>query len=412
MKDDSNNGKFSEKRNRRMSLFALLSISFLSMSGMNLSPALNRIAVSFPEETEAAIQSIVTLPSLLVVFSSFLSQPLSKLITRKKTILLGSFIFTASGLMPFFFDSFPIIRLSRMLIGVGIGLIIPLSTTILFSLYSDENQRNSVIGLQSSVTALGSIVATSLVGLLAGINYKLSFLVHLLGVFTFLINLFFLPQDSSERRERIIHEKMLPQNEAKWQERSKPFILFWYLLMFLYMAFLNAFSTKISLFTENSGIGDTNVSALGISLFTIGTFVGGALFGKISRLLRKYTIGIGMFLSGVGLLFLAFASAPIHIYSSGLLTGFGMCMTTPVILVGVVNNSSENNRTLAIAINSAMSNLGLSLSTYITSFMAFLIMGEERTIRKEYQVCAIVLLVFGVLALLAGFWGIHSSKSQ
>ena len=53
----------------------LLSISLLQMSGMNISPALQTLHNRFPSETSESIQTLVTLPSLFMVFASFLAVP-------------------------------------------------------------------------------------------------------------------------------------------------------------------------------------------------------------------------------------------------------------------------------------------------------------------------------------------------
>lgn len=377
-----------------------LSISFLSMAGMNLSPALQQIAVAFPEQSSEAVQSLVTLPSLFIVFTSFLSGPLSSLISKKRTILLGSLIFIVSGCMPYIFSqSFALIRVSRILIGCGLGIMQPLSSSIMFSVFTNPNHRNTVIGWSSCGTAIGSIIATNLAGVLAAIDYRFAFLVHLLGLVTFFVCLFFLPQDSIERQDG--------EGRASLSDKVKTFIggirpsiVIWFLLMFLYMGFLNAFSTKISILVEGDGIGSPSVSALGISLLTVGSFVGSFFYGQISKLLKKFTMVIGITISAVGLFLLSVAQSHLPVYLSGLLTGLGMSMTTPGILINVVNLCNEMSRTLVIAFNSAMSNLGLSLSPYMTAWATMLFFGSGRSIRNEYLVSAATLLLLGACVFI------------
>lgn len=384
-------------------LGVFLSISFLSMSGMNLSSALQQISVAFPEQSSESIQSLVTLPSLFVVFTSFIAGPLSKIISRKRTILLGSLIFVIAGSLPSLTSSFNMIRLSRMLIGCGLGIMQPLSSTIMFSLFNDPYERNTIMGWSSCGTALGSVISTNLAGILAGINYKLTFLVHLVGLLTFFMNLIFLPQDKVDRKT-INKEKNknlgFYQRIRNQLSENNLSIFFWFVMIFIYMGFLNAFSTKIALLVGHYSIGNPSVSALGITLLTVGSFLGSFIFGRISQILKTLTLGIGIAISACGLFFLAIGIKPLPIYLSGILTGFGMSMTTPCILIKVVENSGETNRTMAIAINSAMSNLGLSLSPYLTAWTTVLFFGKMKTIKNEYLISAAVLFIIGLLFLI------------
>lgn len=388
-------------REKTFYLIVLFSISMLQMSGMNVSPALQKIASEFPDVTEEAIQSLVTLPSLFIVFASLCSDYLARRISKKRTILLGSSIFVIAGILPMFTHSFRVIRISRMLIGIGTGIMLPLNTTLLFGLFSDAKQRNTIIGWQSCASALGNVLATTLAGILAGIHYRLTFLVHLLGLLTLLSTLLWLPQDQLEQRQktfgiRLDLRKRLKESLSKINLR----MLLWFLIMFLYMGYLNAFSTKISLLVETSGIGNSAVSALGVSLLTAGSFIGGLFYGKIAHMLKQYTFSAGALGSALGILLMALAHHPLTVYLSSVFTGLGLSVVTPVILVNVVEACEADSRTLVIAVNSAMSNLGLSLSPYLTSATAVLFIGIEKTIRDEYLVSAIALCVMGVIALL------------
>lgn len=389
------------KENARY-LMVHFSVSMLQMAGMNISPALQKIALAFPNVTEEAIQSLVTLPSLFIVFASLCSSTLARWISKRRTILVGSILFIVSGTLPMFFHSFRVIRFSRMLIGIGIGIMLPLNTSLLFSLFSDPNQRNTIMGWQSCASALGNVLATTLAGMLVKSHYRLVFAVHFIGILTFLSTLFWLPQDAIEH-----NRKKALKNAINWKEeccsffyRIKPSTVLWLLTMFLYMGYLNSFSTKISLLVETMGIGDSSVSAMGISLLTVGSFVGGLFYGEIAAILKSYTFTVGTLFSSLGILLMAFAHHPLTIYTSSMLTGLGLALVAPAILVRVVEKSREKDHTMMVAVNSAMSNLGLSLSPYLTSVTAITLIGYSKTIRGEYTVSAIALCLMAIVSLI------------
>lgn len=390
---------FTTENRKTISLIAvLLSISLLQMSGMNISPALQTLHTVFPEQSSESIQTLVTLPSLFMVFASFLAVPCAKYFSKKRTILFGSLCFSISGLIPMVFSSFAALRLSRMMIGASLGLFIPINTTLLFAFFTDPDQRNTIIGWQSCASATGNVIATTLAGVLVQINYKLTFLVHLIGLLTFFLNLFLLPQDETGRRE----EKK--EGEAPLLRKLSGVInrrsVSWLLVSFTYMSYLNCFSTKISLLVESQNIGTSSVSALGISLLTVGSFAGGLCYGQISKILKGLTLPVGLFVSSAGILSLGLAHSVFPVYLSGILAGLGLSMEAPVVVVGLLGEANPDDRILLTAMSSAMSNLGLSMSPYISAFTTSLIIGRDKTLRDEYIVCACVLMIMCIGAFV------------
>ena len=374
----------------------LFSISLLQMSGMNISPALQTLSRVYPNESAESIQTLVTLPSLFMVLASFLASPCSRLFSKKRTILFGCAFFSVAGLIPMVFTSFSALRFSRMLIGAAIGLFLPINSTLLFSFFTDPNERNTVIGWQSCASASGNIIATTVAGMLVQINYKLTFLVHLIGVFTFIVNLVFLPQDYPEKGNP--EEKKGSSFFSRLSSALNRRAVSWLLVSFMYMTYLNCFSTKISLLVESQGIGTSTVSALGITIFTVGSFSGGLFYGKTSRLFREFTLPLGFLLSASGILLLGTAHDTLVVYISSYLVGLGMSMVTPGVVVGLLGNARPDDRIMLSATSSAVSNLGLSLSPYITSFTAFLFLRENKSLRGEYVVCASVLMLMAACA--------------
>ena len=103
-------------------------------------------------------------------------------------------LYTAGGCCAGLFDSIGLVLLMRALVGVGVGMIMPLSTGLL-TYYFPPEKREGLLGLASAANQLGGVIATLLAGLLAGISWRLSFMVYLMGLISIVLCLIFLPND-------------------------------------------------------------------------------------------------------------------------------------------------------------------------------------------------------------------------
>jgi MFS family permease len=157
--------------NRRLSA-AILSVSLLTiMASAAISPALAKIGQAFPGTDKTLIKLILTLPSLTIIPFSLLSGWLAAR-TKKKTILFwGLAIYFAAGVGGGFARSIVELLAIRAFLGVGIGLIMPLSTTLIADFFDGE-ARTKMMGLSGAVNNIGGVVFLSVSGWLACIDWR------------------------------------------------------------------------------------------------------------------------------------------------------------------------------------------------------------------------------------------------
>ena len=77
-----------------------------------------------------------------------------------------------------------------------------------------------------------------------------------------------------------------------------------------------------------------------------------------------------------------------------------LCAHPDYIIVGLLGKARPDDRILLTAMSSAMSNLGLSLSPYVSAFTTMLFFGKGKTLRDEYIVCACVLMIMCIGAFV------------
>jgi MFS family permease len=183
--------------NRRLSA-AILSVSLLTiMASAAISPALAKIGQAFPGTDKTLIKLILTLPSLTIIPFSLLSGWLAAR-TKKKTILFwGLAIYFAAGVGGGFARSIVELLAIRAFLGVGIGLIMPLSTTLIADFFDGE-ARTKMMGLSGAVNNIGGVVFLSVSGWLACIDWRWAFSVYALSLVTMVMTVLWLPEPPAQ----------------------------------------------------------------------------------------------------------------------------------------------------------------------------------------------------------------------
>lgn len=183
-----------------ITLIAIWSISALtSLPGLAISPILGDLTKIFPEATELDIQMLTSLPSLLIIPFILLGGKLTEKVDFIRVLRVGLWLFAASGVLYLIADKMWQLILVSALLGIGAGLIIPLSTGLI-SRYFVGTYRVKQFGLSSAITNVTLVVVTAVTGYLAEVSWHLPFLVYLLPLISILliIKLKNEPQEDSE----------------------------------------------------------------------------------------------------------------------------------------------------------------------------------------------------------------------
>lgn len=179
---------------------SILSLSLLTvMAGAAVAPALNVIQAHFAQSSQTFVQMIISIPALFIVITNFFFPKLCRRLNPRTLVLLGLSLYTAGGCAAGLFDQIGLVLVMRALVGVGVGILMPLSTGLLTDYFPPEKQA-SLLGISSAMNQLGGVIATLLAGLLAGISWRASFLVYLLGLGSILLCLRFLPKGGIPRQ--------------------------------------------------------------------------------------------------------------------------------------------------------------------------------------------------------------------
>ena len=176
-------------------LYTILSISLLTvMAGAAIAPALGVISAHFEGRNPLLIQLIVSLPALFIILTNLLFPRLCRMMKTRTLALTGLALYVLSGAGAFFVDNIWLLLVFRALMGVSVGMIMPLSTGLLAYYFPPEEQAG-LMGLSAAMNQMGGVVATFLAGMLAGISWNYAFQVYLLGLIAVILVALFLPNE-------------------------------------------------------------------------------------------------------------------------------------------------------------------------------------------------------------------------
>ena len=336
-------------------LYTILSISLLTvMAGAAIAPALGVISSHFEGRTPLLIQLIVSLPALFIILTNLLFPWLCRLMKTRTLALTGLALYVLSGAGAFFVDNIWLLLALRALMGVSVGMIMPLSTGLLAYYFPPEEQAG-LMGLSAAMNQMGGVVATFLAGILAGISWNYAFLVYLLGLIAVILVALFLPNERLSGRGGV---------SLSLLRRFHPSVMGMFLVMVLFFIYPTNFALTAS----------GSLSEIGVTLTMVGldvvAFLVGLLFGALMKRFAaqmKYVAPLGF---AAGYLCLAIGGSLVWLLFGSAFIGIANGIGVPYLnTIGSVKAGKEAATTVMPLLSAALY-LGQFLSPLIVSPVA------------------------------------------
>lgn len=256
---------------------SILVISIDTTAAGVISGAIPVIRQSFPDVASSLIESITTLPSLAILIFVAISPLVTKKIGYKNTASLGLLISFISGILPVFMNSIYAILVCRFLFGAGIGLLNPLSYSIV-SYFYDGDERAQMFGFIGTVSNLASTLLTMLAGVLLQISWRFSFLTYFILLVVLLLVITFLPKMDIQQENKKIS---IMKNLKRLNLKTYSFFISMFFMQFIFMTLM----TKLALLITNAGYGSATSASFILSFTSLTGMIVGVLFGKVHQIL-------------------------------------------------------------------------------------------------------------------------------
>lgn len=362
----------------------ILSMSLLTvMAAAAIAPAMGIIRQHFASAPDMLVQLIISLPALFIILTNLLFLPISRVLRTRAIAIIGLVLYVAAGTGCFFVDNIHLLLLMRALLGVSVGLIMPLSTGLLSYFYPPEEQAR-LMGLSAAMNQMGGVVGTLLAGMLASIAWNYAFLVYLFGLIALVMIVCWLPNEklgSSNKRGKVFEPRQLL--------KFHPSVIGMLLLTMVFFVFPTNFAIITS---RQLQLDTTAITLIMVALDLLAFFVG-LVFGHLMHRFRTSIKFFPPIVLIIGYAFYAEASNVAMLLIGSAFIGVGNGIGVPYLLTIASIKGGKNSATTVMPLLSASLYLGQFISPILILPLAELLFGSH-DVTGPYRVAVLISLLF------------------
>ena len=383
-----------------ITLIGIWSVSALtSLPGLAVSPILGELSTIFPHATELDIQMLTSLPSLLIIPFVLLEGKLAEKRDFIRLLRVGLWLFAASGVLYLFSSRMWQLMAVSALLGIGAGLIIPLSTGLISRYFTGE-YRVRQFGYSSAITNMTLVVATAVTGYLAEVHWRLPFAVYLLPLISLVLSAYLKKDASSvtiKQAAAIIPPiQSTPVISGKYGIHIRHLVqlmLFYGLVTYVVLAV--TFNLPFLMEAHHFSSGN---SGLMISLFFLAIMAPGFMLDSLVKLLGNKTKLYSLLAIAIGLLLIWISPKEWLIVPGCILVGLGYGIIQPLIYDKTVDTAIPQKTTLALAFVMVMNYLAILLSPFITDFFQWIFHTGSQEFPFIFNLCITILIMYWAYA--------------
>ena len=297
----------------------------------------------------------------MLLLNSFIDKWLSD----RQLIVTGLLLLSSAGIFPFFVQAYPLVLLSRIAFGMGIGLINAKAIAIISQRYQGK-ERVQMLGIRGSMELIGGASCSLLVGQLLKIHWTFAFLIYGFGFVILIMYLLFVPTMEQVEKKQITKRKQV------LNKKDLGMILGMALLAGFVICINSSISLRVPLFQVAGKTIESGQSALVLSLEQGIGIVAGLSFASLIGHFKNRLLTIVMFLLAVCLFGMSVAgNLPILILSS-VGVGFFYSIVLTIIFNRLSESIARNLLNKATAYVLLGCNLGSAISPYVLKLLALI----------------------------------------
>ena len=313
---------------------------------------------------------IISIPAIFIVITNSIFPRLCKRFGAKTLTMIGLLLYTVGGCIAGAFSQIVLVLIMRAFVGIGVGIIMPLSTGLL-SFYFPPEKQAKLMGYSSAMNQMGGVMATLLSGVLATISWRLSFLVYLMGFFSIILCVIFVPNDRIHRSEasavdrdadesavdRVAEGSASPNDKGVFRQNYVYIIA-----MFLLMTTFFLYPANFAMETVQDSVIPTRYIASIMAGADLIAFFGGLLFVALKKICGRFARFLAPLLFLAGYLLLILAGGWFGVLAGSACIGFANGVGVPFIIFEASVRAGKAAATTVMPLISAALSGTVSLS--------------------------------------------------
>lgn len=376
----------------KFNVFTMLLIPFVWIYELSVvAPILGSVAAAFPDASTFELQLIVIMPFFTSIPMSVVAGKLAKRYDKKSLIVMGLLVYGIAGMAPFFAQTMNQILISRLITGIGVGLVLPLPNAMIAQ-YFTGTERQRMLGLATSVANIANVLDSIAVGFILLLGWNYPFLCFSVCLLIMVVAIFGLPKSPPALQADEIPDHL--------PGKTIPKIVYVLVAFMAVNWILFAFNIEnMALFMTTENIGLPWMIGIAICLPGGASIISGAVFPECYKKFKEYIVALSIAVFAAGYIVMSLTHSFETQSIANILIGLGSGMLTPYILNLTSQKVEQSHRDAAYGFVTSGIHIGFLLAPFV-QLMIRTITGIE-SYRFLCELSAAVLIVFAIIAFFA-----------
>lgn len=370
---------------KTMEKAAILSLSLMLVSTFSVSSALPEMIKSFAGYPRERVELLISITSFAIMVTIALNTWLSRYIKERVCIICGILLMVAGGVTPVFVQKYGVIFISRIFLGLGIGLINARAINMINDRYEGD-ERATLLGFRGSAEVLGNAVLTLIAGRLLLLRWNYAFAVYLTGIPILLMYLLFIPERPAEAVKA-------SKDSARFGKGQLRFTVS--LACFAWMVIcVNCSNTmRIPSLVLEKGYGTEADASVVLSLMLAVGIAAGVFFGRLEKLLGESLMAFGMICFGVGMAVMAYAQDLLVLGAGAVFAGTAYSILTTCAFYKIGSELPKN----MVNVGTSVVLVGCNLGAFSSPLVLKLIGMCSEKMTASFLIYGAVMGILGIL---------------
>lgn len=339
---------------------SILSLSLVLITSFSISSALPAMFDYYQGYSTGQVELLVSLPSFGIMAMLLLNGVLERIFPERLQLTLGLLILSISGTAPFWYQGYYFVFATRLLFGLGVGMLNAKAISIISERYHGKT-RIQMLGFRGSAEVVGASILTLAVGQLLNFGWTATFLAYAAGLVVLVFFLSFVPYGKSELQVT----KQKTEEAVRLTRSMKQLIFFLAIGAAVIVCTNTAITFRIPSLMIEAGFGDAQLSSLVLSAMQLIGILAGISFSFLISAFKEKLLLVAGVTFGIGQIIIALAPSLWVVVAGSVLGGFAysIALTTVFQLISERIPAKLLNKATSYAV------LGCSFGASLTPFV-------------------------------------------
>lgn len=353
---------------------SILSLSLVLITSFSISSALPAMFDYYQDYSKGQVELLVSLPSFGIMAMLLLNGVLERIFSERLQLTLGLLVLSISGTAPFWYQGYYFVFATRLLFGIGVGMLNAKAISIISERYQGKT-RIQMLGFRGSAEVVGASILTLAVGQLLAFGWTATFLAYAAGLVVLVLFLLFVPYGKAE----ILASKQKTEEAVRLTRSMLQLIFFLAIGAAVIVCTNTAITFRIPSLMIEAGFGDAQLSSLVLSAMQLIGILAGISFSFLISAFKEKLLLVAGVTFGIGQIIIAIAPSLWVVVAGSILGGFAysIALTTVFQLISEKIPAKLLNKATSYAVLGC--SFGASLTPFVLSGISFVTLDGRMT---------------------------------